>query len=283
MKKGKATRTEKLPVTTKKQKFIGFKEFVDVATGEIIPMQIHQVEDRDFNFTKVWLRTFIEGLEGIVNKKMRLAFWIIDNLNSENQFIGTFKKMAEETGLSEYTVIMTMRQLQRGKTSFLKKLQSGVYQINPDILYKGSHKGRMGVVYQFGSIPSKDALEKKKEFDEHEEAKAKAKATDTTVVDTVTPDTAPITGVVTRTIEMSETKDTETETTKSTENATNENVTDTATESVNHRTGRRGTPKPVDWLQIKAKIFNGELSRSQFCKDNHISPNTLKKWLAEND
>ena len=269
------TKTEKLQKTTKKQKFVGFREFIDAETGEIIPMQVNNVEDRDYNFHKFWLRNFVEQVDGITNKKLRLTLWIIENLNSENQLLFTFQQMAEKTGLHYDTVVKTMQHLQKGDPPFLKKIHSGLYQVNPDIIYKGSHRNRMGIIYQFGSIASKDALEKKKAFDEQEEAKAKAKATDTTVADTVTPDTEPITGVVTRTIE--------TETTNSTENTNNETVTDTATESVNHRTGRRGTPKPVDWLQIKAKILNGELSRSQFCKDNHISPNTLKKWLAEND
>ena len=306
--KAKATSTEKLPVTTKKQKFVGFKEFIDAETGEIIPMQLNQVEDRDFNFTKVWLRTFIEGLDGIANKRMKLAFWIIDNLNKENQFIGTFKKMADETGLSEYTVIMTMRELQKGNPPFLKKLQSGVYQVNPDILYKGSHKSRMGVIYEFGSIPSRDSLEKQKAFDEQNEAikakQAKAESTDTTVTDTVTPE--PITGVVTRTIEAETTNSTENTTTETTvadtditvDTATMETSVNadntatastttteetTATESVNHRTGRAGRNKPSDWLQIKAKIISGEISKTQYCRENHLSINTLRKWLAEND
>lgn len=109
------TKTEKLPVTTKKQVFVGMKELVDTETGEIIPVQLKQVEDRDFNFHKIWLQMFINGLDGIANKKMKLAFWIIDNL----------------------------------------ELQSGVYVVNPEILYKGGHYGRMGVIYQFNEISTK--------------------------------------------------------------------------------------------------------------------------------
>lgn len=151
------TKTENLPITTKKQKFVGFKELIDAETGEVIPVQLNEIEDRDFNFHKVWLRMFIEGLDGIANKKMKLAFWIIDHLNKENQLIYTFKRMAEETGLSENTVILTMKELQKGNPPFLKKLQSGVYVVNPEILYKGSHRGRMGIIYQFGEMgKSKD-------------------------------------------------------------------------------------------------------------------------------
>lgn len=143
----------KLPNTTKKQKFVGFDELY-TKDGEIVPVQVSQVEDRDFNFHKLWLRMFIEGLDRIANKKMRLAFWIIDHLNKENQLIYTFKRMAEETGISEYTVILTMKELQNGNPPFLKKLHSGAYVVNPDILYKGSHQSRMGVIYQFRETPT---------------------------------------------------------------------------------------------------------------------------------
>ena len=157
---------KKLPTTHKKQKFIRIKEYIDPETGEYIPFQENAVEDRDFNFHKVWLRMFVEELDRIANKKMRLAFWIVDHLDSENKLVYTFRRMAEETGLSIDTVIKTMKTLQEGNPPFLKKLQSGVYVINPDILYKGNHKSRMGIVYQFGEIPSKYAMEQKAKAEE---------------------------------------------------------------------------------------------------------------------
>ena len=168
---------KKLPTTHKKQKFIRIKEYIDPETGEYVPFQENAVEDKDFNFHKVWLRMFVEELDRIANKKMKLAFWIIDHLNKENQLIYTFRRMAEETELSIDTVIKTMKTLQEGNPPFLKKLQSGVYVINPDILYKGNHKSRMGIVYQFGEIPSKYAMEQKK-AEEKEENKSENTASD---------------------------------------------------------------------------------------------------------
>lgn len=151
------TKTKNLPVTVKKQIFVGTKELMDTETGEIIPVQLKQIEDRDFNFHKIWLKMFINGLEGIANKKIKLAFWIIDNLDKENKLCYTFRRIAEETKISIDTVIRTMKELQKGNPPFLKKLQSGVYVVNPEILYKGSHRGRMGIIYQFGEMgKSKD-------------------------------------------------------------------------------------------------------------------------------
>ena len=70
--------------TSKKQKLIGVQPYINPNTGELIPMQVVQVEDRDFNFHKVWLQHLINSLDSISNQKLRLAFWIIENLNKDN-------------------------------------------------------------------------------------------------------------------------------------------------------------------------------------------------------
>ena len=167
---------KQLATTHKRQKFIAVREFIDAETGEVVPMQMNSVEDRDFNFHKVWLRMFVEGLEKIANKKMKLAFWIIDHLDSENKLVYTFRRMAEETGLSIDTVIKTMKALQEDNPPFLKKLQSGVYVVNPSILYKGTHKSRMGVVYQFGELTDKQPQEQKAKDSKTEEKKTASDA-----------------------------------------------------------------------------------------------------------
>jgi hypothetical protein len=64
--------------------------------------------------------------------------------------------MSEATGLSLDTVMKTMKELQEVDPPFLRKLQSGIYVVNPDILYKGGHRGRMGVIYQFSEIHDKE-------------------------------------------------------------------------------------------------------------------------------
>ena len=51
--------------TTKKQKFVGYKTLVDPETGEQYPMQMNVLEERDFNFHKVWLQHLVNSLDGI--------------------------------------------------------------------------------------------------------------------------------------------------------------------------------------------------------------------------
>jgi len=160
-----STQTKKLKLkeTSRKQKFIGYKELVDPSTGEVYPMQVNSVEERDFNFHKIWFQHFVNGIDSIANQKLRLAFWIIDNLNSENQLIMTQQGIAEKTGMCFQTVNRTIKALcgvdGENSVPFLQKMHSGAYRVNPDIIYKGSHRSRMGVCYQFFS---KDQEHKKK-------------------------------------------------------------------------------------------------------------------------
>lgn len=135
--------------TSKKQKFVGVQEYVNKETGELVPMQVVSVEDRDFNFHKVWLQHLVNSLDGISNQKLRLAFWIIEHLNKENQLVMTQRAISEQSHISLDTVSKTMKALQEGSPAFLVKINSGAYMVNPDVIWKGSYKSRMGIVFDY--------------------------------------------------------------------------------------------------------------------------------------
>lgn len=144
--------------TTKKQKFVGYKELVDPETGEKYPMQMNVLEDRDFNFHKVWLQHLVNSLDSISNQKLRLAFWIIDHLDKENQLIMTQRAIAEATNMSTKTVNITLKALceaPEGSPAFLQKINSGAYRVNPEVIFKGSHSNRMGVCYEYQEVNSR--------------------------------------------------------------------------------------------------------------------------------
>ena len=135
--------------TTKKQKFTGYKTLVDPETGETYPMQMNVLEERDFNFHKIWFQHLVQSLDEISNQKLRLAFWIIDHLDRENKLTMTQRKIADETKISIQTVNRTMKALQESNPPFLVKINSGAYRVNPDVIFKGSHSNRMGVCYKY--------------------------------------------------------------------------------------------------------------------------------------
>lgn len=142
------------PQTTgKKVKFAGVQPYVNPYTGEWIDMHVTDIEDRDFNFTKVWMRNFIATLDLVGNQKTRLSLWLIDNINHYNEINYTYREIANATGISLDTVGKTMKILQ--DVDFLRKVGK-VYRINPDVLYKGGRGGRMALLQDYHQSPKKE-------------------------------------------------------------------------------------------------------------------------------
>lgn len=162
----KKTQKSGLKTTSKKQKFVGYRELVDTATGEIFPVQMNTIEDRDFNFHKVWLSHLVQSLDGISNQRLRLAFWIIDHLDKENKLVMTQRAIAERSGMSLNTVVRTMKALQEGEPQFLQKINSGAYRVNPEVIFKGAHENRLGVCYEYVATSAEKAEKKPKELEQ---------------------------------------------------------------------------------------------------------------------
>lgn len=133
--------------TSKKVKVIGREQYVNTSTGQVEDFQVVSITDRDFNFHKIWLSHIINSLDLIGNQKTKLAFWILDNLNKENQLVMTYRQIAKKSGISLETVSRTMSALI--ECDFLQRINQGAYRVNPDVIWKGSNSARMNVVYQY--------------------------------------------------------------------------------------------------------------------------------------
>lgn len=151
----------KVQTTSKKVKYKGTETFINTSTGEIMDMQVSSIEERDFNFHKVWMRNFISTLEVVGNQKTKLSFWIIDNLDKENKLCMTYRQIADKTGISLDTVRLTMAILLDG--NFLRRINQGCYIVNPDIMYKGSRTARLNVLTQFSQAERVKAEEMTRE------------------------------------------------------------------------------------------------------------------------
>ena len=137
----------KAQTTSKKVKYVGTEQFINVETGEVQDFDVSNIEERDFNFHKVWMRNFISTLDIVGNQKTKLCFWIIDNLNKENQLSYTYRQISEKTGISLETVRVTMNVLL--ESNFLRRQNQGCYIVNPDIVFKGTRNGRMNILNQY--------------------------------------------------------------------------------------------------------------------------------------
>lgn len=126
------------------QTLIGSKkrELVDMETGEqIIVDQITKRVYGTKNFWKCYLMDFLAVLGVFDSKQVDVFIYIVENTNqATNLFIGTYKSIADNTGVSQPTIATIMKKLQAH--NFVRKVQNGVYMVNPNILMRGNDNKR---------------------------------------------------------------------------------------------------------------------------------------------
>lgn len=126
------------------QTLVGTKkrELIDTETGEQI--LVDQITKRVYgskNFWKMYLMDFLMVLGIIDSKQVDVFIYIVENTNqSNNTFIGTYKKISADVGVSQPTIAKIMKKLQ--DNNFIKRAQNGVWFVNPNILMKGNDQKR---------------------------------------------------------------------------------------------------------------------------------------------
>ena len=148
-------------ITHKKVKIVGEKQFIDPTTNTVESFNVIQMEDSDFNFHKIWITNIAQAIDVVSGQKMKLLFWIIEHINYQNQLIYTYRRIAKESGIGYQTIAETMKLLV--ECNFMTKLQDGVYIINPDCVFKGSHNNRMSVLIQYSKTLEENKKEEVKE------------------------------------------------------------------------------------------------------------------------
>jgi hypothetical protein len=136
-----------MKTTRKKTKIIGRETFIKQETGELVQMNVIEVEERDCNFHKLWLGHIIQTLDIIGNKKVKVVNYIMDNISKENIFIKTQRGLVETLGVSMQTINETLKALQ--ENDFLTMLQNGVYRVNPEVIFKGGYNDRLDILLRY--------------------------------------------------------------------------------------------------------------------------------------
>lgn len=118
------------------------RELIDRETGELITVeQVNKLVYGTKNFWKCYLMDFLSILGIIDNKQVDIFIYIVENTNqSNNVFLGTYKKISEDVGCSSATIARIMKKLQ--DNNFIKKLQNGAWLVNPNILVRGDDTKR---------------------------------------------------------------------------------------------------------------------------------------------
>lgn len=133
--------------TKKKMKVVGGVEYINKETGELEIMQTVKMEDRDFNFDKIWMLHVLDSLDAIGNQKIKVMNALIKLKDTHNQIVTTQRALGKFAGVSLPVVNQTLQILV--DSDFIRKKQNGVYMINPNFLFKGTRSNRMNVLLQY--------------------------------------------------------------------------------------------------------------------------------------
>lgn len=118
------------------------RELLDTHTGELL--HVDQITKRIYGtkqFWKCYLMDFLGVLGVIDSKQLDIFIYIVENTNQNtNTFIGTYKKIAADLDVSSATIAKIMRKLQ--DNDFVRKVQNGVWLVNPNVLMKGNDTKR---------------------------------------------------------------------------------------------------------------------------------------------
>lgn len=130
------------------------RKLMDAETGELI--WVDQITKRTYgtkNFWKCYLMDFLTVLGIIDSRQLDVFIYIAENTNpSNNTFIGTYRKISADVGCSQRTISTIMKKLQAN--NFIKKVQNGVWLVNPNILMKGNdHKRQILLSYYDSDEP----------------------------------------------------------------------------------------------------------------------------------
>ena len=138
--------------TRRKTKIVGRQDYVNPVTGEIVTMQVIEVEERNANFKKLWIGHLLGAVDELGSKKLQLLMWLFDQADVYNNIIGTVREIAEKTNLSFGTVQTTLAALE-GKDILRRK--TGIITLNPDVVFKGGTSARMDVLIRYRNISTK--------------------------------------------------------------------------------------------------------------------------------
>lgn len=136
----------------KKNQIVGREQYINQSTGELVELDLIESVDyeKDINFYKIFLKKFDTVLDKIGNQKIRVFIWILEHISWDNKLPYTFRQLSKETGTSYAVVAKTMKNLQ--EIDFLRKHNTGMYIVNPDIIFRGTYQRRCRVAMEYNRL-----------------------------------------------------------------------------------------------------------------------------------
>lgn len=118
------------------------------------------------HFYRVWLSDLLYHLNLISNsRQMDVLFYILDNVNSDNLFIGTNRAIAEATKASTKTVNIIIKKMIDADLMSMK--QRGVYMVKPTLLMKGDNVRKHRLTIEYENIKRENSLPGQMEIEDY--------------------------------------------------------------------------------------------------------------------
>jgi len=133
--------------TSGRRVVIGHDEYVNRRTGEVEEFAVVKATQADWDFEKIWLYRLVELLDLAGSAKIKVLTWMLEHRDSENRVIATQGKIAEGADVSRKTVNTVLREMKEER--LIASPQSGVYRLDPSLIWKGKHHKRMNIMMVF--------------------------------------------------------------------------------------------------------------------------------------
>ena len=92
--------------------------------------------------------TRVELVSEVGNAKMKVLMWLLKKADANNQIAASLREIAKETGTSVATTQRLMNALLEANV-LVRNGRYGLWRLNPDVVFQGSHRGRMNVLVSY--------------------------------------------------------------------------------------------------------------------------------------
>jgi len=136
--------------TVKKLKVMGTETYINSRTGKVLEMNVVQIQDGDANFQKIWISQILAVVDELSSKKLKFVMYLIKKSSENKNIIPlTVAELAKDAGVGRTTVLETLRALARADV--IKRKRGSIF-VNPSFVFKGSHQGRMSVLFEYKNV-----------------------------------------------------------------------------------------------------------------------------------
>ena len=131
----------------KTQMLLTAEQVMEVTASETAPK-------RTFSWFRVYPK-FLSPLKRILDgPKFLVILWILQNFKpSSNRFVGSYKFLAKEIGVSKSTVQRVMEGLQ--ENDLIRQSESGEWMLNPTVVYAGRSELEEVALKKYERLPVK--------------------------------------------------------------------------------------------------------------------------------